>query len=104
MLTTCAHCRTDSRNQPDSASAAAGTDFRDIKVEIEPHQITVHAGGQAFPISPDALPAFSCRSVAQEALAWATKRIGEELEKSVAFYRTGQATDKVILADGDSDD
>ena len=39
----------------------------------------------------------SCRTVSHEAMAWAVKRLGQELEKSCAFYRTGEATDNVAV-------
>ena len=39
----------------------------------------------------------SCRTAANEACAWAIKRLGEELEKSVAYVRTGQPIDNVVI-------
>lgn len=39
----------------------------------------------------------SCRTAANEACAWAIKRLGEELEKSVGFIRTGEPTDNVVI-------
>ena len=39
----------------------------------------------------------SCRTAANEACAWAIKRLGEELEKSVAYVRTGEPTDNVVI-------
>jgi len=39
----------------------------------------------------------TCRTVAQEGVAWAIKRLGEELEKSLAFYHTGDAIDKICI-------
>ena len=38
---------------------------------------------------------WSCRLAALEACAWAAKRLGEEMEKSIAFYRTGNPTEKI---------
>ncbi|UGA37888.1 hypothetical protein JOS77_28785 [Chromobacterium haemolyticum] len=32
---------------------------------------------------------FTCRTATHEAIAWAVRRLGEELEHSTAFYRTG---------------
>ncbi|OQS42288.1 hypothetical protein [Chromobacterium haemolyticum] len=32
---------------------------------------------------------FTCRTATHEAIAWAIRRLGEELEHSTAFYRTG---------------
>nr|WP_199065013.1 hypothetical protein [Chromobacterium sp. ASV5] len=32
---------------------------------------------------------FTCRTATHEALAWAIRRLGEELEVSTQFYRTG---------------
>jgi hypothetical protein len=39
----------------------------------------------------------TCRTAANEACAWAIKRLGEELEKSVAYVRTGQPIDNVVI-------
>jgi hypothetical protein len=41
----------------------------------------------------------SCRTAAQEAAAWAVKRLGEEMEKSLAFYRTGEPIDNIATGD-----
>ena len=38
---------------------------------------------------------WSCRLAAHESVAWGIKRLGEELEKSVSFYRTGLSADKI---------
>ncbi|QND84556.1 Uncharacterized protein ChrSV_2330 [Chromobacterium vaccinii] len=32
---------------------------------------------------------FTCRTATHEAIAWAIRRLGEELEASTQFYRTG---------------
>lgn len=32
---------------------------------------------------------FTCRTATHEAIAWAVRRLGEELEASTQFYRTG---------------
>jgi len=40
---------------------------------------------------------FSCRLSALEACAWASKRLGEEMERSVQFYRTGTPTDNIVI-------
>lgn len=40
---------------------------------------------------------WSCRLASHEACAWAMKHLGEELEKSVAFYRTGKAIDDIVM-------
>ena len=62
-----------------------------MKVTITENEITVED------LSGDVLPAglWSCRLAALEACAWASKRLGEEMEKSVQFYRTGTATDNI---------
>ena len=39
----------------------------------------------------------TCRTVAQEGCAWAVKRLGEEMEKSLAYYHTGEPIDKVCI-------
>lgn len=38
---------------------------------------------------------WSCRLAALEACAWAAKRLAEEMEKSISFYRTGKPTDNI---------
>ena len=38
---------------------------------------------------------WSCRLASHEAVAWGIKRMGEELEKSVSFYRTGESVDSI---------
>lgn len=40
---------------------------------------------------------WSCRHTALADCAWAVKRIGEEMEKSVQFYRTGEPTDNISI-------
>ena len=40
---------------------------------------------------------WSCRLASHEACAWAIKRLGAEMEKSVQFYRTGEAMDTISI-------
>lgn len=40
---------------------------------------------------------WSCRLAAHEACAWAIKRLGEELQKSVHFYHTGESVDRIVV-------
>lgn len=40
---------------------------------------------------------YTCRTAALEAASWAVKRLGEEMEKSAAFYRTGKPTDNIAI-------
>lgn len=39
----------------------------------------------------------TCRTVANEGCAWAVKRLGEEMEKSLAYYHTGEPVDKICI-------
>ena len=39
----------------------------------------------------------TCRTVADEGCAWAVKRLGEEMEKSLAYYHTGEPIDKICI-------
>lgn len=40
---------------------------------------------------------WSCRLAAHEGVAWAVKRLSEELLKSVQFYRTGEPKDQISV-------
>lgn len=40
---------------------------------------------------------FTCRTASHEAVGWAMKRLGEELEKSAEFYRNGNHNDKIYI-------
>lgn len=37
------------------------------------------------------------RLASLEECAWAVKRLGEEMEKSIAYYRTGNPADNIIV-------
>jgi hypothetical protein len=40
---------------------------------------------------------YTCRTASLEACAWAVKRLGHEMEKSAASYRTGHPTDSIVM-------
>ena len=49
---------------------------------------------------PDELggPFANCRTVADECVAWGVKRLGEELERSIRFMRSGgEPTDNIVV-------
>jgi hypothetical protein len=66
-----------------------------MKVTITENEVYVETEEHDMPVDREHMIDWSCRLAAQEATAWAIKRLGEELEKSVSFYRTGQAVDHI---------
>jgi hypothetical protein len=59
----------------------------------ETHIVVEDAPGELEPTGTQ----WSCRLSAHEACAWAMKRLGEEMEQSVRFYRTGKPTDSIVI-------
>jgi hypothetical protein len=40
---------------------------------------------------------WSCRIASHESCAWAIKRLGEELQKSIHFYHSGEPVDQIVV-------
>lgn len=66
-----------------------------MKVTITENEVYVETEEHDMPVDRENMVDWSCRHAAHEASAWAIKRLGEELEKSVSFYRTGEAVDRL---------
>lgn len=64
-----------------------------MKITITDDQVVVE-GFDSTPL--DGAPGHTCRTAAHEACAWGLRRLSEELEKSTAFYRTGDSHDRTI--------
>lgn len=76
----------------------SGDESRAMKVTITETEILVDVGEDELPLTDRTLVHLcTCRIASHEVCAWAVKRLGEEMEKSVAFYRTHQATDKIVM-------
>lgn len=68
-----------------------------MKVTITDEWIEVVTDDEDMPVDQENKIDWSCRLASHEACSWAIKRIGEEMEKSVAFYRTGKCSAKISL-------
>jgi len=66
-----------------------------MRVTITQDYIEVYVDDGELAFDPERGTEWSCRHATHEVAAWAIKRLGEELEKSVRFYRTGEATDNI---------
>lgn len=62
-----------------------------IEVTCGDDELNAHGGPERTGVD------WTCRLASHEAVAWAMKRLGEELEKSVQFYRTGEPVDKISM-------
>jgi len=51
--------------------------------------------GNDFEVDHNNMIDWSCRLSALEACAWGVQRLGEEMKKSVSFYRTGKPVDNI---------
>ncbi|NHR08104.1 hypothetical protein HA052_23210 [Chromobacterium haemolyticum] len=67
------------QNQQEEATEPLRIVITGDKVEIFGYDRPVLKSGHGF----------TCRTATHEAIAWAVRRLGEELEHSTAFYRTG---------------
>ena len=68
-----------------------------MRVVITDEWVEIETDDGDMPLDREKMIDWSCRLAAHEACAWAIRRISEELEKSVAFYRTGNAQDKISM-------
>lgn len=66
-----------------------------MKVTITENEIYIETEDNELPIDHEKKIDWSCRLASHEVAAWAIKRLGEELEKSVSFYRTGKPIDNI---------
>ena len=64
-----------------------------MKITITEDQVYIE--GFDLPLDREKMIDWSCRLASHEAVGWAMKRLGEELEKSVSFYRTGDPIDNI---------
>jgi hypothetical protein len=64
-----------------------------MKVVITDDEIEV----ETFDHEGTAVVDWSCRLASHEACAWAIKRLGEELQKSVHFHHSGETADRIVV-------
>lgn len=61
-----------------------------MKIVITDKAIRITTNKNDMPIDYENKIDWSCRLAAIEAMAWGVKKLGDELQKSIEFYRTGK--------------
>jgi len=90
MIARCLMLAMDQDELIDGLDKKTNTDMKIIITENSVEMI-----GADFEVDHDNMIDWSCRLSALEGCAWGVKRLGEEMQKSVSFYRTGKPVDNI---------
>jgi hypothetical protein len=66
-----------------------------MRVEITEEYIRIETNDGDMPIDHDKCIDWSCRLASIEAMAWAIRKLSDEMQKSVEFYRTGKHDNQI---------
>lgn len=61
-----------------------------MKIVITDKEIRITTNKKDMPVDRANMIDWSCRLASIEAMAWGVKKLGDELQKSTEFYRTGK--------------
>lgn len=61
-----------------------------MKVVITEERIRITTTRNDMPVDHANMIDWSCRLAALEAMAWAVQKLGDEMQRTVEFYRTGK--------------